>query len=106
MAEVMKWCLDEGCTFVDYVEKYEGSEIFTYLEEVWKQMQETVEKGLVTEGVLPGALKLARGSLFQAFQCLPGLRIQGNHFFFSDEITDFTVIKLNTVHNSLYYCVV
>ena len=45
---------------VDYVEKYEGSEIFTYLEEVWKQMQETVEKGLVTEGVLPGALKLAR----------------------------------------------
>ena len=60
MAEVMKWCLDEGCTFVDYVEKYEGSEIFTYLEEVWKQMQETVEKGLVTEGVLPGALKLAR----------------------------------------------
>ena len=60
MAEVMKWCLDEGCTFVDYVEKNEGSEIFTYLEEVWKQMQETVEKGLVTEGVLPGALKLAR----------------------------------------------
>ena len=60
MAEVMKWCLDEGCTLVDYVEKYEGKEVFTYLEEVWQQMQETVEKGLVTEGVLPGALKLAR----------------------------------------------
>lgn len=60
MAEVMKWCLEEGCTFVDYVEKYEGKEVFTYLEEVWKQMQETVEAGLVTEGVLPGALKLAR----------------------------------------------
>lgn len=60
MAEVMKWCLDEGCTFVDYVEKYEGKEIFSYLEEVWLQMQATVEKGLKTEGVLPGALKLAR----------------------------------------------
>lgn len=60
MAEVMKWCLDEGCTFVDYVEKYEGPEIFSYLEEVWKQMQTTVEIGLQTEGVLPGALKLAR----------------------------------------------
>lgn len=60
MAEVMKWCLDEGCTFVDYVEKYEGKEVFSYLEEVWLQMQETVEKGLTTEGVLPGALKLAR----------------------------------------------
>ncbi len=60
MAEIMKWCLDEGCTFVDYIEKYEGKEIFSYLEQVWAQMQETVEKGLVTEGVLPGALKLAR----------------------------------------------
>lgn len=60
MAEVIKWCLDEGCTFVDYVERHEGPEIFTYLEEVWRQMQETVETGLKTEGVLPGALKLAR----------------------------------------------
>ena len=60
MDEVLKWCLDEGCTFVDYVEKYEGKEIFDYLEEVWQQMQKTIEKGLVTEGVLPGALKLAR----------------------------------------------
>ncbi len=60
MAEVMKWCLDEGCTLVDYVEKYEGKEIFDYLGEVWQQMQETVETGLVTEGVLPGALKLSR----------------------------------------------
>lgn len=60
MAEVMKWCLDEGCTFVDYVEKYEGKEVFSYLEEVWLQMQAAVERGLETEGVLPGALKLAR----------------------------------------------
>ncbi len=45
MAEVMKWCLDEGCTLVDYVEKYEGKEIFDYLGEVWQQMQETVETG-------------------------------------------------------------
>ncbi len=60
MAEIIKWCLDEGCTLVDYVEKYEGKEIFDYLEEVWRQMQESVEIGLKTEGVLPGALKLAR----------------------------------------------
>ncbi|MDE5610935.1 MAG: serine dehydratase, partial [Odoribacter sp.] len=28
MAEIIKWCLEEGCTLVDYVEKYEGKEIF------------------------------------------------------------------------------
>lgn len=60
MAEVMRWCLDEGCTLVDYVEKYEGTEVFEYLKEVWEQMQATVKTGLETEGVLPGALKLAR----------------------------------------------
>lgn len=60
MAEVIKWCLDEGCTFVDYVERHEGPQIFQYLEQVWEQMQVTIAKGLVTEGVLPGALKLAR----------------------------------------------
>ena len=60
MSEVIKWCLEEGCTLVDYVEKYEGGGIFDYLKEVWQQMQATVEKGLETEGVLPGALKLAR----------------------------------------------
>lgn len=60
MAEIMRWCLDEGCTFVDYVEQHEGAGIFDYLAEVWEQMQRTVEKGLQTEGVLPGALKLTR----------------------------------------------
>ncbi|NCE71539.1 L-serine ammonia-lyase, iron-sulfur-dependent, subunit alpha [Odoribacter sp. Z80] len=60
MTEIIRWCLDEGCTFVDYVEKYEGKAIFSYLEKVWEQMQATVERGLDTEGVLPGALKLTR----------------------------------------------
>ena len=60
MAEVMNWCIEEGCTFVDYVEKYEGKSLYPYLEEVWQRMQESVERGLTTEGVLPGALKLAR----------------------------------------------
>lgn len=60
MSEIIKWCLDEGCTFVDYVTKYEGEGVFDYIAEVWAQMQATVEKGLRTEGVLPGALKLTR----------------------------------------------
>ncbi len=60
MTEILNWCMNEGCTFVDYVEKHEGPEIFGYLAKVWEQMQETVRRGLETEGVLPGSLKLAR----------------------------------------------
>ena len=60
MEEVMNWCIEEGCTFVDYVEKYEGKSLYPHLELVWQRMQESVERGMRTEGVLPGALKLAR----------------------------------------------
>lgn len=83
MAEVMRWCLDEGCTLVDYVEKYEGKEIFSYLEEVWRQMQESVETGLRTEGVLPGALKLSRKASaynIKAMQAVGSSRTMGMLF--------------------------
>lgn len=60
MAEVLKWCKDEGRTFVEYVEEHEGKEVFDYLAEVWEVMQQSVKNGLENEGVLPGDLKLAR----------------------------------------------
>ena len=45
MEEVMNWCIEEGCTFVDYVEKYEGKSLYPHLELVWQRMQESVEPG-------------------------------------------------------------
>lgn len=60
MCDILKWCNEEGCTFVEYVIKHEGPEILDYLTEVWEQMQETVKNGLENEGVLPGNLKLSR----------------------------------------------
>ena len=60
MTDILRWCKEEGSTFVNYIEKYEGTEIYDYLELVWKQMQETIKNGLEAEGVLPGTLKLAR----------------------------------------------
>lgn len=60
MTEILRWCKEEGSTFVNYIERYEDSDIYDYLEQVWNQMQETIRHGLETEGVLPGNLKLAR----------------------------------------------
>ena len=58
--EIMDWCDETGCTFWEYVEKYEGPEIWDYLTEVWETMKSTIKRGLENEGVLPGGLGLQR----------------------------------------------
>lgn len=60
LTEILEWCQKTGCTFWEYVEKCEGPEIWDYLAKVWEVMKRAVERGLDTEGVLPGPLCLPR----------------------------------------------
>lgn len=58
--EIKDYCNQKGWDYWEYVEHYEGKEIWDYLREVWQVMRESVERGLDHEGVLPGALHLRR----------------------------------------------
>ncbi len=60
MTEIMKWCYDNGRSYWEYVDITEGPEIWDYLMKVWKAMQAAVERGINTEGRLPGPLNLSR----------------------------------------------
>ena len=60
LTEIITWCDDNGYTLWEYVEKYEGKEIWDYLQEVWDVMKAAVERGLEAEGRLPGPLNLPR----------------------------------------------
>lgn len=60
MADILKWCQQNGRTFWEYVDLYEDPDIFDYLAEVWAVMKAAVVRGLEEEGVLPGALHLPR----------------------------------------------
>ena len=60
MANILKWCRQNGTTFWEYVALHEESDIFDYLAEVWKVMKSAVKRGLENEGVIPGGLKLPR----------------------------------------------
>lgn len=60
MAEILKWCKENGTNFWEYVQMYEESDLYDYLAEVWRVMKEAVERGLDNEGVLPGGLGLTR----------------------------------------------
>ena len=60
MTEIMKWCYDNGRSYWEYVDITEGPEIWDYLQTVWETMQAAVERGINTEGRLPGPLNLSR----------------------------------------------
>lgn len=62
MNDVLKWCQKNGRTLWEYVDLHEKKGYLDYLKKVWRVMQDGVERGLVTEGLLPGGLKLQRKS--------------------------------------------
>lgn len=60
LEDIQNWCESTGKGYWEYVEQCEGPEIWDFLRDIWNAMQEAVERGVDTEGVLPGPLKLAR----------------------------------------------
>lgn len=60
MSDILKWTIENGSTFWEYVESVEGKEIFEYLSQVWRVMVRAITHGIENEGVLPGPLKLPR----------------------------------------------
>jgi len=60
LSDIKDYCDKMGWDYWEYVEHFEGKEIWDYLREVWQVMREAVERGLNHEGVLPGPLHLRR----------------------------------------------
>ena len=60
MSQILNGCERTGRSYWEYVQQCENSDIWDYLHEVWKTMQEAVERGLEQEGALPGPLNLRR----------------------------------------------
>ena len=58
--DIQKWCEETGRSYWEYVEMCENSDVWDYLNEVWKTMKEAVERGIEAEGVLPGGLGVRR----------------------------------------------
>jgi L-serine dehydratase len=60
MNEILAYCESKGISLWQYVEDHEGAEIWDYLREVWKTMEDAIRRGLKNDGVLPGGLNLQR----------------------------------------------
>lgn len=60
LKDIQTWCEHHGRGYWEYVKHCEGDDLWDYLREVWKTMQAAVERGLDSEGAIPGPLNLAR----------------------------------------------
>ncbi len=63
LTDILIWCREHGRTFWEYVEMHEGKDIWIFLAKVWRVMREAVERGIETDGVIPGPLNLARRAM-------------------------------------------
>jgi len=60
LGEILPLVERQGKTYWEYVQEHEESDVWDYLNEVWKTMQQSVHDGLDNDGVLPGELNLRR----------------------------------------------
>lgn len=58
--QIAEYCNTHNIRLWEYVEKYEGEEIWDYLHEIWKAMKSAIHQGLSTRGVLDGGLGVER----------------------------------------------
>jgi len=59
-SEIMEYCKSNGMSLLQFIYDREAPDIKEYLAEIWRAMQDAVERGLAAEGVLPGGLNLVR----------------------------------------------
>ena len=63
LTDILHWCTENGRTLWEYVELHEGGDIWEFLAEIWRVMREAVERGIETDGVIPGPLNLPRRAM-------------------------------------------
>lgn len=59
-AEIAAYCRDKEIRLWQYVDEFEGPDIWNYLADIWQAMQNAIRDGLKQEGVLFGGLNVQR----------------------------------------------
>ena len=58
--EIESYCKQNGIRFYEFAERFDVKNIRDYIREVWAVMQDAIERGLKTEGILEGGLNIKR----------------------------------------------
>lgn len=60
MNDILKYCDSEKITLLEYVERFEEKDVRNYLHNVLDAMNNAIERGISTKGILPGGLNVVR----------------------------------------------
>ena len=60
MADILEYCKKENISLYEYVIRFEDEDFTNYLKDILKSMFEAINRGLYTNGVLPGGLNVER----------------------------------------------
>lgn len=60
LAEILAYCRDYGYSIYEYVLYHEGEEILEYFDKIYKTIKDTINRGIKTDGELPGDLHVKR----------------------------------------------
>ncbi len=66
--QICEYCQKKDIRIWQYVEECEGKEIWDYLSQVWQVMQNAINRGIATDGILQGGLGTQRKARFLSRQ--------------------------------------
>ncbi len=75
-AEITQFCKWRYISLPEYVELHEGPEIWDFLAKIWETMKAAINRGIHTDGILPGGLKLERRAKTMYENIVPNERPQ------------------------------
>ena len=60
LSEIMAYCREYGYSLWEYVLYHEGEDVLSYIDSIYKVINESIERGIKAEGLLPGELHVKR----------------------------------------------
>ncbi len=94
LTEIVDYCKKEKISLVDYVKKYEGDEIISYLGKVYDAIEESRTNGIKASGELPGTLHVQRKAR-QMYLNMRSSRRAENDILMNVAISSFAVAEEN-----------
>lgn len=94
LSEILKYCENEKITLVDYVLRFEKDDIREYMEEIYKAMSESRDRGIEAEGELPGTLHVKRKA-HDMYLAMKNIKDGNKNIHMNMAISSFAVAEEN-----------
>ena len=94
LSDILDYCEKEKISLADYVLRFEGKDIIDYIENVYKVMEESRQRGIDATGVLPGELHVQRKA-HTMYEASRGIKDGQKNIHMNMAISSFAVAEEN-----------